>query len=126
MTKVKSTRTTDLKLAEERAEEFFFERVTKCSRGEDASAPSGRNRRCFHKVTDDLLDIKNPIYATANGGRFLRFWVSGQRAPKQVRRSSWRYLRACISRRVLESSFSTKNLPVQIPMLSARSSSTER
>jgi hypothetical protein len=59
-TKVRSSGTTDLKLAEELAEEFFLECATKSDRGERANAPSSRNVCRFDRLADDNLNLKRP------------------------------------------------------------------
>ena len=58
VTKAKSTGTTDLKLANERAEAFFYRRLTECSRGESAATDPRQHHRRFDRLVDDFLDIK--------------------------------------------------------------------
>jgi hypothetical protein len=58
MTKAKTTGTVDLKLAIERAEEFFLERLGVCSRGEAPRPDVGVQHRRFDKLADDFLDLK--------------------------------------------------------------------
>lgn len=58
MTKARTTKTTDPKLAAERAEDFFLERLTSCARGEQSAADSQQHHRRFDKLADDYLDRK--------------------------------------------------------------------
>ena len=58
VTKVRTTRTTDPKLAIKRTQEFFLERVMACSRGESAAVETRPRNRRFDKLVDDFLEIK--------------------------------------------------------------------